>query len=135
MLRSIAILVLLSTTTAFAATLNCENDPQDKGGYLIVEYSESRDYFNGSIRLVGNALNSYFQDSLGQMKDLQCGQYFQTQCSFKARVNPNFSAQRSGRYEPGFEVFQDGTGMKLISLFDGKPTGKNWYFNNCRTRK
>ena len=128
---TILFLTLAANSSFGSSVMHCLNFGKTDGFLEIIRDDSQMQYYNGEITITGNAIHEHFEKTLNSIQNKKCGYYFQKTCSLKARVEEDFTAILAGRFEPGFEVYQDYGGMKLISTFDGKPTGEEWWFENC----
>lgn len=136
-IKYVVSLFLLTVGLTSKAELYCyTNSAQQNDGTISLKITDPSSYYNGVITLTGGKLLSYFSNEL---KSLKAKCYFNggygvnnNACEVHARLNlQTKEIFVGGRYETGLKGFSDSGGLKLLTTFNGSPSGKNWFFNNC----
>ena len=139
----ISILLIFSLNTV-SATISCTNPDQNRYGeisnMLMIEATPSLEnkYLNGKIIFRGYELQKYFEEELNRTelqvrKEWRGGggnSYYVYTIRARVYITEKI-AFRTGRHEAGFQVFPDYGGIKIVSLYNGAKTGKEWWFKNC----
>lgn len=109
-----------------ASELTCYTN--DANGVIKLVVTNPSDYYNGKAQVSGSDLLNHLGNMISSLK-LDCDG---SSCTMKGRFNLN---KRTffigGRFEPGFDAYPEGNGLKLFKTYDGRKTGENWFFNNC----
>lgn len=120
-------LILIMGFNTFANELTCYTDGAN--GVIKLTVTKPSEYYNGVVKVSGSDLLNHLRNMISGLH-LPCDSF---SCSMNARIDlKNKTVFVAGRHEPGLLAYPEGNGLKLFNTYDGKMTGSNWFFNNCR---
>jgi hypothetical protein len=127
---SLFVLSLLIASSASAFVVNCLNPGHDSGFLTIHSEGGPNAELNGTVTFSGQQINDHFESHLKKI-GARCGTFYVKQCSIPAKVFSNGNAIRTGNFEHGIQVYWESAGMKVVTLYNNKQDGKDWWFRTC----
>lgn len=129
-MNKILLLLSLFISTASHAAVTCATDSGD--GKITMKITNPSEYYNGEVEVTGETITDYFSSDLRSVNPNCEFGYANRTCVFPARVDLNKKEFfNGGRYSWGFVGFSETKGVKILSTFSSRPTGRNWFFNYC----